>query len=71
MQAKTLGVVLDRATGRVKRVMNPTYEWELGLHHLDADERMLRVRKRDFNVSGDVMSLDQLRALIARIEAGL
>lgn len=62
--AVSLGVVYSRVTGKIVRVINPTYEEELDLHHVDRNEFMLRVDKVAHRVSGDVMTLDDLHRII-------
>lgn len=64
-RAKHFGVVIDRATGQVRRVFNPDFEFEFGGHHLDADEYMLRVEKEYFGVSAkpNSMTLDQFERI--------
>lgn len=60
MIAVSFGVVY--VAGRIVRIINPTFEEELGLHHLSAGETMRRFRKDRFGV-GDLMSLEQLATI--------
>lgn len=49
--AEHFGVVIDRFTGKVRRVFNPDHEWEFSCHHVDADIEYLRFeRKEDWGV---------------------
>ncbi len=41
-RAKSIGIVYDRISGRVLRVINPDFEIELDLHSLASDEVMQR-----------------------------
>lgn len=49
--AQHFGVVLDRLTGKVRRVFNPDHEWEFAGHHIDREIEYLRLeRKEDWGV---------------------
>jgi len=62
-KAKSIGVVFDRTTGAVRRVINPTFEKELDLHVVASDEVMRRYNKRHMGIS-DTMTLDDLYRVI-------
>jgi hypothetical protein len=64
--AISIGVVYDRATRMISRVINPTFEEELDLHPMTDGEYMLRVSKAERGVSTkpDGMSLDDLHRLV-------
>lgn len=51
---ETFGVVIDRTTGAVKRIINPDYLQQLDEHRLGAGEFMLRLSKPEFGVASGV-----------------
>ena len=65
-EAVSIGIVYDRRSGAVKRVINPDYEEQLDYHHLDADEVMVRVKKSDHGIDG-AMSLADLHRLLESV----
>jgi hypothetical protein len=50
-KASSIGIVYNRASGAIVRVFNPTFEFELDLHHVDAHEFMLRFSKKECGIS--------------------
>jgi hypothetical protein len=49
--AEHFGVVIDRLTGKVRRVLNPDFEQQFVHHHVDNESEYLRLeRKEDWGV---------------------
>ena len=67
MPAVSFGVVIERASGAVVRIMNPDYEWELDRHFVGSGEFMLRVPKNEWGVGVNDMTLDQVYRVIAAL----
>lgn len=44
-------IITDRQTGAIVRIFNPTFEFELDLHHVAAHERVLRLRKSEHGIA--------------------
>lgn len=63
LRATSIGVVFDRASGAVLRVINPDFERELDWHFVADSEVMRRVRKSQFGLVGD-MTLDDLDRVV-------
>jgi hypothetical protein len=49
-RAVSFGVVIDRKSGAVNRIMNPDFEIQLDLHPMSADEYMIRIAKAKYGV---------------------
>lgn len=57
--AKHFGVVITSATGKVKSVFNPDYDWQLALHKYDTDCEELRIfLKEEFEVGLESNAMD-------------
>ena len=56
-----IGVVFNRASKAVVRIINPDHESELDRHQLSPDEYLLRFPKQQFGVSheNDAMTPEQ------------
>lgn len=63
LRATSIGVVFDRASGAVLRVINPDFERELDWHFVADSEVMRRVQKSQFGLVGD-MTLDDLDRVV-------
>ena len=50
-KAVHFAVITDRANGRIIRIFNPDYEFELDLHHVADTEVMRRFKKDDFGIA--------------------
>ena len=59
------GVVVDRASGAVVRIMNPDHDWELDGHFVGPDEVMVRLPKSEWGVEANKMTLEQVHSVIA------
>ena len=71
--AEHFGVVLDRLTGKVRRVFNPTAEWEFVVLRVDGSVEYLRVeRKAHWGVppGPDAMTLAMAARIVTEIERG-
>lgn len=44
------GVIIDKRTGSVVRIFNPTFEFELHRHHVADHEKMLRLKKSEHQI---------------------
>lgn len=63
--ARLFGVVIDRSSGSVRRIINPDFDVELDLHQVYEGERMLRLRKDACGISRkpDSMTLADVRRI--------
>jgi hypothetical protein len=68
-RAVSFGLVFHRLTGRVVRVINPDYEFELDLHHLEPYEFMLRLGKADWGIplEPNSMTLDHVHRVVGAL----
>lgn len=59
-------MVYDRLSGKIVRVINPTFEEELELHSMTSDEFMLKVDKAKMGISlrADAMTRDDLARVV-------
>lgn len=72
MKAVSFGVVIHRPTGRVHRIFNPDFEWELEGHHVWPDEFMLRLKKSDYGIANapNAMTLIDVDRLVKMFDTG-
>lgn len=45
--AEYFGVAIDKFTNRVKRIFNPTWDWEFAFHHVDPVTEHFRMERKD------------------------
>lgn len=71
--AQHFGIVIDRLTGKVRRVFNPDHEWQFSGHFIDAEIEYIRLeRKEDWNVplEPNSMTLEMVWNIQQTIENG-